>query len=506
VTSARWRQINELFHAVLEQEESARAEFLRHGAAGDSDLLREVQSLLASHDRSEGFLDVPAWGVAPELMFDETESLVGRQIGAYRITEELGRGGMGVVYAAEDARLGRSVAVKALTPEYIRDPMRRERLTREARAAASLSHPAIATIFALEEIDGELYIISELVRGQTLREELGRGPVPVDRLLPTLADIASALAAAHQHGIIHRDLKPENIVRRDDGQIKILDFGLARIDSAQDLPTFPRLTETGMALGTPGYMAPEQLSGGAVDRRSDIFAFGVVAWELATGEHPFGADPAALLARMTELMEGRAPRVSRPMPIAGLDPIVRRCLRAAPSERYASADALLDDLRALLRTTSAGGARVAQEARFGVERTPLWWWQFHQAAVAAVHGSMPIAAWLIRRSIEPRAVGTSLFFATLALATISVTLRLNLWFASRVHPDVLVEHRTRLFPSIMVADALLAGVFLTIAYALTDLRDEVAVPFVIVAIVSLASLFVIEPATTRAAGLTRKDS
>jgi serine/threonine protein kinase len=507
VNPARWRQINELFHAVLEQEGPARAEFLHRAAGGDIELVREVQSLLTSHERSEGFLDVPAWGVAPELMFDDSESLVGRQIGTYRITEEIGRGGMGVVYAAEDSRLGRPVAVKALTPEYTSDPVRRERLTREARAAACLSHPAIATIFALEEIDGELYIISELVRGRTLRHELADGPLPAERLLPTLVDIASALAAAHQHGIIHRDLKPENIVRRDDGQIKILDFGLARIDPAQNLSTFPRLTETGMALGTPGYMAPEQLSGGAVDRRSDIFAFGVVAWELATGEHPFGADPAALLARMTELMEGRAARLSRPMPIAGLDPIVRRCLRAAPSERYPSADALLEELRALLGTSAwASGAGLPQDARQqSRSHTPLWWWQFHQAAAAVVHGSMPIAAWLIRRSIEPRPVGTSLFFATLALATISVTLRLNLWFTSRVHPDALVEHRTRLFPSIMVADGLLAGVFLTIAFTLMDLREEVAVLFVIVAVASLASLFLIEPATTRGAGLT-KDS
>ena len=167
--------------------------------------------------------------------------------------------------------------------------MRRERLTREARAAASLTHPSIATIYALEELDGSLYLVSELVRGQTLRDELARGPLPPERLLPTLIELASGLAAAHAAGIVHRDFKPENIVRCLDGRVKILDFGLARLAASE-----PRLTQTGTALGTPGYMPPEQLAGQDVDARTDVFAFGVVAWELATGVHPLGASAAEL--------------------------------------------------------------------------------------------------------------------------------------------------------------------------------------------------------------------
>jgi serine/threonine-protein kinase len=319
---------------------------------------------------------------------------------------------MGVVYAAEDQRLRRMVALKALTPEYTRDPIRRERLTREARAAAALSHPAIATVFYLEEIDGELYIISELVRGRTLREELRDGPLPPSQLLPALISISNALAAAHERGIVHRDLKPENIIRREDGQIKVLDFGLAR-PAQRGQSTV--LTEHGSVLGTPGYMAPEQLTPGAeVDGRADIFAFGVIAWELATGEHPFGADAASFLARMTELLEGRTSGLSRALPLPGLDRIARRCLRGTPAERYSTAEALLVDLRAL----EGPGTATPLPSR----RDSFWWWQFHQNMVSVLNASAPAAVWAVRGWVG-RPNGSRLFLVSLTLATISVTLR-----------------------------------------------------------------------------------
>lgn len=497
MTPERWRQINQIFHDALARSGSERAAFLDTATAGDPELRGEVESLLSTHAQTEGFLDTPAWGVAPELMFDEQEmSLVGRELGAYRVTEELGRGGMGVVYAAHDSRLGRQVALKALTPAYTRDTVRRERLTREARAAAALSHPAIATIYALEEIDGELYIVSELVRGRTLRSELADGPLPPDRVIATLSDIAAALVVAHQHGVVHRDLKPENIIRRTDGQIKILDFGLAQVDDDGKLSTIQRLTEAGIALGTPGYMAPEQLSGGKIDARTDLFAFGVLAWELATGEHPFGADPAALLARMTELMEGRSAGLSRPLPIPGLDRVARRCMRAAPAERYQSAEEVLADLRALSsgRVSHAAAAYVLADDR-------LWWWQTHQMVIAAVHGFMPIAAWLTRKELGGN-MGRAFFFATLVLATMSVTLRLNLWFAARVQRDHLVQHRQRIFPTVVGADSMLLLVVLAGAVFIAAAHEEFAALITVVAVASLASLLLIEPATTRAAGLT----
>ena len=487
----RWKHINDLFHAALEHDPATRDEFLRTATRGDEVLLREVQSLLASHRQSREFLDRPAWGVAADLILDDdaVPSLVGRRIGTYRVIEEIGRGGMGVVYAAEDERLGRTIALKALTPEYTRDPMRRERLTREARAAAALSHPAIATIFALEEIDGELYIASELVRGRTLRDELRDGPLPPAQLLPVLVAIAEALSAAHQRGIVHRDLKPENIIRRDDGQIKVLDFGIARSPTAGSR-TATKLTQAGVALGTPGYMAPEQFSGADVAARADQFAFGIVAWELATGEHPFGTDPASVLARMTELMEGRTAGLSRALPLPGLDRVVRRSMRAAPAQRYPSIDALLADLRSI----------ESSAARPPMPGDMLWWWEFHQVAIAVLDGLMPVAMWAVRGWIV-RPYGSIFFLIALGVATASVTLRLNLYFTARVHPSMLFEQRNRSFAAIVSGEVVLALLLLVAASLIAGEHDALSALFLSVAIIGLASLGLIEPATTRAAGL-----
>jgi eukaryotic-like serine/threonine-protein kinase len=490
VKPARWQQIYRLFTEALERDAAARDAFLREKTAGDPDLFREVQTLLENHLRAGDFLDrAPLGAIAADLLGDGDGSLAGKQVGKYKVLEEIGRGGMGVVYAAEDQDLRRTVALKALTPEYTRDPIRRERLKREARAAAALSHPTIATVFALEEIDGELYIASELVRGRTLREVLKDGPLPSAHLLPVLIGIATALAAAHQRGIVHRDLKPENIIRCTDGQVKVLDFGLAHSVTDRNALTGTRLTVGGSVLGTPGYMAPEQWLGAEVDARADVFAFGVMAWELATGEHPFGTDPASVLARMTELGEGGTPGQSRALPIPGLNPIVRRCMRALPAERYPDGNALVADLRAL----EISGPTPVPDDR-------LWWWQLHQTVVAILNAAVPAAMWAVRHWIG-RPYGSAFFLATLMLATISVTLRLNLSFTSRIHPEMLIPHRARLFPAVAVADTLLAITLLGAAARIAGDHDEIAALFLSLGVVTLASLALIEPATTRAAGI-----
>ncbi|HJR61297.1 MAG TPA: serine/threonine-protein kinase [Vicinamibacterales bacterium] len=494
MTPERWKQVTDLFHATLDRRAPERLAFLREAAAGDDDLRREVESLLAAHTSSAGFLEAPAWGVAPELMFDEPSStLAGRTIGPYRVLEELGRGGMGVVYAAEDTRLRRQVALKALPPDYSNDAKRRERLRREAQAAASLTHPAIATIHALEELDGELYIVSELVRGRTLRDELNDGPFPPARLHATLLEIAGGLAAAHAQGIVHRDLKPENIMRAADGHVKILDFGLARSAGLDSHATMTQLTQAGSAVGTPGYMAPEQLSGGTVDARTDVFAFGVLAAELATGEHPFGPDTAAMLQRMTQLMEGRAVSGSGSWGAPQIEQIARRCMRAAPHDRYASGAEVAEALRAAGPDVPAAVATPPADA--------LWWWQFHQQAIAVALAAMPAFAWPLRIWIGPPA-GRILFYAALALATISITARLNLLFTSRVNPAGLQRQRALVFPWVPVIDGALAALMIAAALAL-DEHDAVAGFLIAIGTIILASVVLIEPATTRAAGIGR---
>ena len=504
MTRERWRQITALFTEALERPAHARDEYIERAAAGDAELAREVRSLLARHQSApEDFLELPAYAIGAELILEEdggpVASLTGRQLGAYRVLDEIGRGGMGIVYAAEDSRLGRLVALKALPPEYTADPIRRERLTREARAAARLSHPSVATVFALEEIDGELFLISELVRGETLREEVRRGALPAGRLLATLADIAAGLAAAHEAGIVHRDLKPENVIRCADGGVKILDFGLARMSGAHGRTTM-QLTEVRTAPGTPGYMSPEQLRGGAVDARTDVFAFGILGWELATGRHPLGADNVELLANLGNLMEGRglAP-LSQPLAVPGLNAVLRRCLHVNPDERYSSGTSLLQELRRLRAERDSGGQPV-------LPSPTLWWWRFHQVSVAVVNGITPVAGWFVRRWAESRPVGAAMFFLLLSLATVSVTLRLNLLFISRVQPASLPAHRSRLFPYIAVTESLLAVVLLGSAALVAGAYDGMSALLITLGVATIASIAIIEPATTKAAGLDRGDT
>jgi predicted Ser/Thr protein kinase len=501
VTSERWQRINQIFHGALELDPAERDAYTRTQAGNDAELQREVQSLLDSHRRSDGYLDLPAWAVGADLLLEDEPSLAGKIIGKYRIVREIARGGMGVVYLARDQILDRAVALKSLPAEYSEDPSRKERLAREARMAAQLEHRAIATVYELLEADGQVFIVSEFVNGVTLRRELQDGALPPAHLVGTLTEIAAALAAAHARNIIHRDLKPENIIRREDGQIKVLDFGLAKRVSGSDL-TSTRLTQPGIVAGTPGYMAPEVLGNKEADARSDIFVFGVIAWELATGKHPFGSHPNSQMARLHDLTAGNEVQLTGPPTIPGLEPIIRRCIRRLPQERYDTADALLHDLRKL-QTHDI----VVPLAPSAAPQRGLWWWQFHQGVTSLLVATMPIVSWLIRGWVG-RPLGTWLFFLVLAMATTSVTLRLNLLFTSSVHPSTVWLHRRRMFPWIAGAEVVLATVLLGTAArigtatASGEAHEATAAMLIILAIVVAASLTVIEPATTRGAHLT----
>jgi hypothetical protein len=483
-----WARVNAVFAEALELQGEAREAVLAREAAEHPGVADEVRAMLRAHDRSGAFLEQPAWAAAPELLSETAaeNSLTGRHIGPYLVREEVGRGGMGVVYAAEDERLGRIVALKMLPPAYSRDAVARERLAREARAAAALSHPSIATIYALEDIDGDLFIASELVRGATLRSALASGPLPRARLLDILVQIAEALAAAHAHGIVHRDLKPENVLCAADGRIKVVDFGIAR----HVTPPFPDgragLTLTGAQLGTPGYMAPEQLRGRPIDARADVFAFGVMAYELATGTHPFGgSDPAALLERLVS----DDPPLSRPLEPAGLDRIIRACLRGDPSARYASGADLLDALRHL-------DGRAADSQPVSSLRG-AWWWKFHQVAVAAITIAIVLQIGYRVRPWIGR-YGSTVFLTVLVLATITTTLRLHMWFVSQVHPAALMALRGRVLGWIFLCESLLVGILMGLGVVISGPHDGTATHLIVTALLLLLSLLVIEPATTRA--------
>jgi hypothetical protein len=483
-----WRRISAVFEEALTLDAADRERLLAREDARDPKLAAEVRAMLEAHDQAGGFLEEPAWVGSPELLAEGPEStLTGRRIGPYDVGAEVGRGGMGVVYAARDARLGRDVALKMLPAAFSRDARARERLAREARAAAALSHPSIATIYALEEIDGDLFIASELVRGSTLRAALGSGALDRGRLIDVLMQIADALDAAHRHGIVHRDLKPENVLVAQDGRVKVVDFGIARSLGSMDDRQIA-LTLTGAQLGTPGYMAPEQLRGQTVDARADVFAFGVMAYELATGSHPFGgSDPASLVER---LVSGSSP-LSQPVEPAILDAIVRKCLRGNATDRFPSGVELASALHAVAPAPAA--RRPDADATTLLDSA--WWWQFHQVAVAV----LTIAA-VIHIGVHKDWIGrygSAAFIGVLVLATISTTLRLHLWFVSLVHPATLAPIRARGLKWIVGCEGAFVAAIIAIALVLAGPHDGIAAHLVVTGLLIFLSLVVIEPATTR---------
>src|SRR5438874_13065195 len=291
----RWKQVNDLFQSAVERAPAERAAFLDEACRGDESLRREVGSLLTSHERSENFIELPAFEVAPELVTSErTNTLVGKLIGHYRIESLVGVGGMGEVYLARDERLGRKAALKLLPDSLTTDETQLSRFKNEARTASSLNHPNILTVYEIGAEGNRQFIATEFIEGITLRVSIARGRINPHMALEIAVQVASALAAAHETGIVHRDIKPENIMLRPDRYVKVLDFGIAKL-AEQEVPvTIPTdeallLVETnlGSILGTVRYMSPEQACGAPVDKRTDIWSFGVVVYEMVTGHAPF---------------------------------------------------------------------------------------------------------------------------------------------------------------------------------------------------------------------------
>jgi Tol biopolymer transport system component len=307
----RQRQISELCHAALERSASDRPAFLREACGGDQALRQEVESLLGYADAGDRFLERPAVEEVARLEShpESNADLQGRRLGVYRIDARIGTGGMGEVYRAHDTRLGRDVAIKVLPPGFTADADREARFEREARVLAALNHRNIGAVYGFEEAviqDGRTVraIVLELIDGDTLSDRLRRGPLPIDEAVGIARQIADALDAAHEKGIVHRDLKPANIKIAPDGVVKVLDFGLAKTmaDDAAFAPVaVPGPTAAGVILGTATYMSPEQAVGQPVDKRTDIWAFGCVLFEMLSGRPPFArATTAETLAAILE--------------------------------------------------------------------------------------------------------------------------------------------------------------------------------------------------------------
>ena len=405
MTPERWKQIEQLYHSSLKQEPSQRAAFLKDACAGDEELHREVESLLAFESRAGSFIEAPpqealedaARGLATE---PTTPELTG-DIGHYQILSRLGEGGMGVVYRGRDKTLGRLVALKVLAAELVADPEHRRRLVLEARMASALNHPNIVTVHEIASHDGNDFIVMEYLAGKTLDQLIAQRGIPLKESLSYAIQIADALAAAHEAGIVHRDLKPGNVMVSDKGLVKVLDFGLAKLSMkpsslSPDLSTMPAArsvlkTREGMMVGTVSYMSPEQAEGKALDARSDIFSFGLVLYEMVTGQRAFKGD--SNLAILTAILREEpkpASEIVKGMP-PELERIINRCLRKERERRSQT----MGDVRIALQEVKEeleSGTHAKQSAPTAGRRRALIW----LIAVLALLVAGGVAVWLNR--------------------------------------------------------------------------------------------------------------
>ncbi len=397
----RWKQLEELYHAALERPPEKRSRFLQTACEGDDALRQEVQSLLTQSDVRD-FLDGPT-AVTP-----------GSRLGSYDILSAIGKGGMGEVWKARDTKLGREVAIKTLPEEFARDGDRLARFEREAKVLASLNHPNIGTIYSLEECDGTRFLVLELVDGDTIADRVKRGPIPAEEALAFGLQIAEALEVAHGKGVIHRDLKPANIKLTPDGTVKVLDFGLAKavapagVGTDQQQPAVAdALTKEGLIQGTPGYMSPEQVRGEPVDKRTDVWAFGCVLYEMLTGRLAFEA---TTVADTTVKILEREPDWDR-LP-ATLHPrmrdVLRRCLDKERKNRWHDiADVRVDVQQVLAdpdRTGAQPDAVVGAHSPLAAPQPARWRRAMPFAAtVIATALVAGIAVWNLRPP-EPRPV------------------------------------------------------------------------------------------------------
>ena len=401
----RWARLDELYHAALEQPEDQRDAFLRNACGGDEDLQREVSSLLRFHG-NEGFLDKTPAEIAGRLEAAIRDSTPGgpqsgQIISHYRVIAKLGEGGMGVVYKAEDLHLERTVALKFLAQHTIEDPAGKERLIREAKAAAALDHPNVCTVYEIGETDEGVFLAMALVDGERLSERIARRPLKLSEAIDIASQTAQGLQSAHEKGIVHRDIKSSNLMINRQGQVKIMDFGIAQITNQT------RLTRSTTILGTPGYLSPEQAQGEKADGRSDIWSLGLVLYEMVTGRLPFQSDRQdALLYSIIHDEHEPVTALRAGLPLE-LDRILSKALAKDPSERYQHVDDLIVDLRRLAKQPASGLITTSEKARgraAPARRLAVWVGAFGALALVAV----ALAFWGRQQPAAPMWTGTRL--------------------------------------------------------------------------------------------------
>lgn len=353
--SREWEKVETVFHAALEREADERSAYLAAACSGSESLLREVISLLAAFESKNGFMEQPAVGLALKVLRDEAvNSMTGKVVGSYKVLNALGKGGMGEVYLAEDTRLGRKVALKFLSVEFVGDSWAKRQLLKEAQSVAMLDHPNICPVYGIEEEGNHNFIVMQYVEGTTLADLIGKHSLPPDQVGYLAKQIVGALAEAHAHGIIHRDMKPKNIMVTPNRQVKVLDFGLAKtiqrkkgLEAIED--SISHLSQSGVLAGTVAYMSPEQLRGEKLDYRSDVFSVGTVLYEMISGKNPFThgntAETISAILSNNPSLPSQTVQTSREM-----DRIVHRCLEKKSEDRYQSASDLLVHLDSVTRT------------------------------------------------------------------------------------------------------------------------------------------------------------